>query len=228
MLYTIGDLHLSLDKSKPMDIFGTEWEGHAEKIQQNFAVADSSDVTVICGDLTWGIDMESCLQDFLYIDALPGNKIILKGNHDYWWTTASSAMKFFAKHEITTISILNNNCYYYNGVALCGTRGWMYSVGSETEHDKKMMNREAQRLENSLKAADSTAEKFCFLHYPPIYGRFRADKMIELMKIYGVTRCYYGHIHGPGRAYAVEGTRDGIEYKLVSADHAGFKPIAII
>lgn len=228
MLYTIGDFHLSLDKSKPMDIFGAEWEGHAEKLRQNFTVVGESDVTVICGDLTWGMDMEGCLRDFLFIDALPGRKIILKGNHDYWWTTAGAAMKFFEKHGITTIDILNNNCYYYNGSALCGTRGWMYPSGGGTEHDRKMMDREAQRLEISLKAADGASDKLCFLHYPPIYGRFRAEKTLELMKAYGVSRCYYGHIHGPARAYAFEGTRDGIEYKLVSADHLDFRPAAIL
>jgi hypothetical protein len=228
MLYTIGDLHLSFDAAKPMSIFGSEWEDHAEKLKKNFATLNSDDVCVICGDLTWGMDMKSCLSDFRFIDELPGKKIILKGNHDFWWTTASKTMRFFDENGIKTIDILNNNCFFYENIALCGTRGWMCPNENPADHDRKIMQREVQRLETSLKAAVDCERKICFLHYPPIYGKFYATDIIALMKDYGVRECYYGHIHGPGRLNAIEGEVSGITYRLISADHVSFCPIKIV
>lgn len=227
MLYTIGDLHLSFEADKPMDIFGAEWENHAEKLRESFSRLSSDDVTVICGDLTWGMDMKSCLEDFRFIDAFPGRKIILKGNHDYWWTTATKAKKFFEENGITTIDVLHNNCFFYEGIALCGTRGWFCPTENAAEHDRKIMSREVLRLEASLAAAGEAERKICFLHYPPIYGRYYAREMIDLMHAYGVRECYYGHIHGSGRLQAFEGEADGITYKLISADHVKFTPIFI-
>ena len=227
MLYTIGDLHLSFESSKPMDIFGAEWENHAEKLKANFSTLSDEDMCVICGDLTWGMDMSSCLEDFKFIDRLPGKKIILKGNHDFWWSTASKAMRFFHENNISSIEILNNNCFFYEDIAICGTRGWMCPQENASEHDRKIMQREIQRLETSLKAAGDCERKICFLHYPPIYGRYKAVEMIELMQSYEVRECYFGHIHGAGRVYAVEGVVDGIAYHLVSADHVAFCPVKI-
>ncbi|MGM9522050.1 MAG: metallophosphoesterase [Oscillospiraceae bacterium] len=227
MLYTIGDLHLSFEASKPMSVFGAEWENHAEKLKENFLRLNEEDICVVCGDLTWGMDMKSCLADFKFIDALNGKKIILKGNHDFWWTTASKASRFFEENGINTISVLNNNCFFYEGTAICGTRGWMCPTENASAHDKKIMQREVQRLETSLKAAGDCEEKICFLHYPPIFGKFFAKDMIDLMHAYGVKECYYGHIHGPGRLYAVEGNVSGISYHLISADHVNFCPVKI-
>lgn len=227
MLYVIGDLHLSFEASKPMDIFGAEWENHAFKLKENFKKLNDEDLCVICGDLTWGMDMKSCLEDFKFIDAFPGKKIILKGNHDFWWTTASKAKKFFSENGITTIEILNNNCFFYENIALCGTRGWFCPNENAAEHDRKIMQREVLRLEASLKAAGECDRKICFLHYPPIYGRYYAGEIIGLMHDYGVKECYFGHIHGPGRFQAFEGEADGITYRLISADHINFDPIKI-
>ena len=210
-----------------MDIFGPEWEDHAEKLRKNFSKLNYDDVCVICGDLTWGMDMNSCLEDFRFIDRLPGKKIILKGNHDFWWSTASKAMRFFHENGMYTISILNNNCYFYNNIAICGTRGWMCPQENASEHDRKIMQREIQRLETSLKAAGDIERKICFLHYPPIFGRYKSDEMIQLMLSYGVKECYYGHIHGAGKLYAIEGNVGGIEYHLISADNVGFCPVKI-
>jgi len=228
MLYVIGDLHLSFETEKPMSIFGPEWEDHAEKLRQNFSSLTEEDTTVICGDLTWGMDMKSCLEDFKFIDAIPGKKIILKGNHDYWWTTASKTKKFFADNGITTIDVLNNNCFFYGDAAICGTRGWFCPNENGTEHDRKILQREIMRLETSLIAAGDAERKICFLHYPPVYGRYYAKGMIELFQKYGVRECYYGHIHGGGRLQAFEGEADGVSYKLISADHVGFRPIKIL
>lgn len=228
MLYTIGDLHLSFETDKPMDIFGPEWSGHAEKLLRGFGGVSEDDVTVICGDLTWGMDMDSCLSDFQFIHKLPGRKIILKGNHDYWWSTASKAKKFFAENGIDSIDILNNNCYFYENAALCGTRGWMCPNENGSPHDRKIMAREVQRLEASLTAAGESERKIVFLHYPPIFGKFYASGMVEAMVRHGVRECYYGHIHGSGRRLAFEGEDRGIRYKLISADHVGFCPVKIM
>ncbi len=228
MLYTVGDLHLSFEADKPMDIFGPEWAGHAEKLRRGFESVGDDDVTVICGDLTWGMDMAGCLSDFRFIDALPGRKIILKGNHDYWWSTASKTKKFFAENGIGSIDILNNNCFFYENAAICGTRGWMCPNGNGSDHDKKIMAREVQRLRVSLEAAGECQRKLVFLHYPPIFGKFYAAGMVEAMVEHGVRECFYGHIHGSGRRLAFEGEDRGIRYKLVSADHLGFCPVKIM
>ncbi len=227
MLWTIGDLHLSFGSDKPMSVFGPEWEGHEEKLRVCFSLVNDDDVTVICGDLTWGMDMEGCREDFRFIDALPGRKIILKGNHDFWWTTASAAKRFFTENNISTIDILNNNCFFYENIALCGTRGWLCPNENGSAHDRKIMAREIQRLETSLRAAGDAERKIVFLHYPPIFGRFYASGMIEVMERYGVRECYYGHLHGPGRAGAFEGVDREIRYRLISADHTGFFPVKI-
>lgn len=228
MLWTIGDLHLSFGSNKPMDVFGKDWAGHVERLTEGFKRVGPDDVTVICGDLTWGMDMESCLQDFLYIHRLPGRKIILKGNHDYWWSTAAKAKSFFLENGIDSIDILHNNCFFYKDAALCGTRGWMCPVENPAPHDKKMMDREIIRLEASLKAAGETERKIVFLHYPPIFGRSYAAGMIDVMERFGVRECYYGHIHGAGRSLAFEGEDRNIRYKLISCDHVGFCPIKIM
>ena len=152
-LYTIGDPHLSLGTNKPMDVFGGRWENYVQKLSDGFAGLNDDDLTVLCGDITWGMTMEEALPDFKFIDALPGRKIILKGNHDYWWTTATKARSFFAKHDIKTIDVLHNSSFEYAGVSICGTRGWFYEESKGVEHDKKIMNREIMRLEASLKAA---------------------------------------------------------------------------
>ena len=152
-LYTIGDLHLSLGTNKPMDVFGGRWENYVQKLSEGFSQLNDDDLTVLCGDITWGMTMEEALPDFKFIDALPGKKIILKGNHDYWWTTATKARSFFEKNDIKNIDVLHNSSFAYGEVSICGTRGWFYEESKGVEHDKKIMNREIMRLEASLKAA---------------------------------------------------------------------------
>ena len=125
-LYAIGDLHLSLNSNKPMDIFGEGWHNYVERIREGFSTLTDDDVTVLCGDLSWGMSLEESLEDFRFIDALPGKKILMKGNHDYWWNTAAKMTKFFEEHELTTLSLLHNNCLFYGDKAICGTRGWFY------------------------------------------------------------------------------------------------------
>ena len=225
-LYAIGDLHLSFGVDKPMDIFGRAWQNHVERLQEGFSALGPEDVTVICGDLSWGMDLGQCREDFLFIDRLPGKKIVLKGNHDYWWSTASKAKAFFAENGITTIDILNNNCFFYGDLAICGTRGWFYEEETGSAHDKKIMARELMRLETSLQAAGER-EKYVFLHYPPIYGNYVCEEILELFEKYGVTLCCAGHIHGKGHALRFEGERNGTQYRLVSSDFLGFRPLKL-
>ena len=197
-----------------------------QKLKDGFSIVGEDDLTVICGDISWGMGIEETKEDFLFIDALPGKKIILKGNHDYWWSTAAKAKKFFAQNGITTIDILYNNSFDYGEYAICGTRGWFYEEEKGGEHDAKIMRREIMRLEASLKAAGDK-KKLVFLHYPPLFQSYRCEEILELLKSYEVRLCCYGHIHGKGCAYAFNGWRDGTEFRLVSADFVDFTPVKV-
>ena len=227
-LFAIGDLHLSLGGEKPMDVFGGRWQDYTEKIKKGFAaVVGPEDVTVICGDVSWGMDFDSAREDFLYIDALPGKKLILKGNHDYWWSTAAKARNFFAENGIGSIDILHNNFFDYLGVGLCGTRGWFYEEEKGVEHDKKILARECLRLEASLRAAGDR-KKYVFLHYPPKYQGYECPELLALLEKYGVKQCCYGHIHSKGCASAFNGEYGGTLFRLVSADYLDFVPAKIL
>lgn len=226
-LFAIGDLHLSLSTNKPMDVFGGRWENYVEKIKSGFSQLTDDDITVLCGDISWGMDLADCLADFLFIEALPGKKIILKGNHDYWWTTLTKANRFFADHSIDSLSLLHNNCHMLGDVAICGTRGWFFEEETGTEQDKKVRNRELMRLAASLKAADKAGarEKLCFFHYPPRYRDYVCEETVNIMSTYNVRHCFYGHIHGAtGHRLAVQGDVDGIMYTMISADYLEFTP----
>ena len=223
-LYAIGDLHLSLASNKPMDVFGAGWTNYVERIREGFSVLTEDDVTVLCGDLSWAMGLEESLEDFRFIDALPGKKYIIKGNHDYWWNTASKMKKFFEANGLTTLEVMHNNSFLYGDVALCGTRGWFYEEDAAAgSHNDKVLQRELGRLETSLKAAGER-EKICFLHYPPLYHGYRCEEVLKLLKQYDVKRCCYGHLHGPSHRLAVRGAAEGIEFTMVSADYLSFSP----
>ena len=160
-LYVIADLHLSLGADKPMDVFGGRWEGYMDKLRAGLAVIGPEDTTVLPGDLSWALGIEQAKEDFAFISAIPGRKILLKGNHDYWWTTAAKFYKFCAEQGFSNMEILHNNCRFYGDVALCGTRGWFYEEDKGGTHDEKVFRRELGRLETSLKAAGKR-EKLCF------------------------------------------------------------------
>ena len=221
-LYAIGDLHLSLNSDKPMDIFGEKWHGYVDKIRAGFAPLHEDDVTVLCGDLSWGMSLEESLEDFRFIHALPGKKILMKGNHDYWWNTVAKMQRFFDENGLDSFEILHNNCRLYGELALCGTRGWFYEE-DRGEHSAKIFNRELMRLEASLKAAGER-EKYCFLHYPPLYQGYRCQEILDLLEAYGVRRCFYGHLHGGSHRLAISGQVGSVEYRLIAADYLGFRP----
>lgn len=225
-LYAIGDTHLSLSSGKPMDVFGGGWTGYVDKLKEGFSQIRPEDTVVLCGDLSWAMGLEEAREDFAFLNALPGKKLLMKGNHDYWWNTAAKMERFFQENGFTTFHLLHNNCHFYGDIALCGTRGWFYEEDREG-HGTKIFNRELIRLEASLKAGGEK-EKFCFLHYPPLYQGYRCQEIIDLMERYGVTRCYYGHLHSGSHRLAASGKHGGIEYHLVSADYLGFRPEKLV
>lgn len=226
-LYAIGDLHLCLSAAKPMDVFGGAWLGYMEKLKQNISCITPADTTVLLGDLSWALDLNDAAEDFRFINEIPGQKIILKGNHDYWWSTASKFYNFCSENDFSNQFILNNNHYVYNGWAICGTRGWFYEEQRSGEHDEKVFKRELLRLEASLQSAGDLP-KLVFLHYPPKYKGYECTEIIDLLHKYDVRRCFYGHLHGPSHGLAIEGLWDGIEYKLVAADYLDFRPFVVI
>lgn len=226
-LYAIGDLHLSLGAEKPMDIFGGNWVGYMDKLKEGLSVIKPEDTTVLLGDLSWALDLEGAKPDFAWINEIPGRKIILKGNHDYWWSTASKFYKFCDDNGFSDQFILNNNHYEYEGMAICGTRGWFFEEDRSGDHDEKVFKRELIRLETSLKSAGEKP-KMVFLHYPPRYKGYQCDEILELLSKYDVRRCFYGHLHGPSHKLAMEGLWDGVEFRLVSADFLDFKPFTVI
>jgi len=225
-LYTIGDLHLCLGASKPMDVFGGTWIGYMDKLQEGLSIIRPEDTTVLLGDLSWALDMDGAKEDFAWIDQIPGKKIILKGNHDYWWSTVTKFYKFCEKNGFSNQLILNNNHYEYDGFAICGTRGWFFEEERSNDHDEKVFKRELIRLEASLKSAGNLP-KLVFLHYPPLYKGYSCNEILDLLRQYEVRQCFYGHLHGASHGLAMEGQWDGINYKLVSADRLDFKPYRI-
>ena len=227
-LYAIGDLHLSLGSDKPMDVFGGDWDNYIEKIKSGFSLVGQDDVCVLCGDTSWAMSLEESIADFRFICGLPGRKIILKGNHDYWWTTSTKMKSFFSQNDIMDIEILNNNCFFYEGTAICGTRGWLTEGETDTPHNQKIMARETMRLRASLQAAGDAEVKLCFFHYPPRFKNMVCQDIIDVMNEFGVRKCWYGHIHGIGHRYAVTGEVEGIDYQMLSADYTGFVPQRII
>lgn len=222
-LYAIGDLHLCLGASKPMDIFGGAWVGYMDKLKDGLSVITHEDTTVLLGDLSWALGMDAAIADFAWMNQIPGRKIILKGNHDYWWSTAAKFYKFCEENGFENFHILNNNCYVYGDIAICGTRGWFYEEDRSGEHDEKVFKRELGRLEASLKAAGEK-QKIVFLHYPPRYKGYECQEILSLLRQYDVRQCFYGHLHGASHGLAQEGLWDGIDFKLVAADKLQFKP----
>jgi len=191
---------------------------------EGFSSLSADDVCVLCGDISWGMSLEESLSDFLFIDRLPGKKIILKGNHDYWWATAAKMESFFSANGITSIEILHNNCYYCDGVAICGTRGWLGDEQLGVEQNAKIYSRETTRLRASLLSAKNADVKICFFHYPVRFKNIVCHELISVMDEFGVKSCFYGHLHGEGHRLAVRGLVDGINYEIVSADFVDFVP----
>lgn len=232
--YTIGDLHLSFHENKPMGIFGENWEGHEEKIRKDWLKkVKEDDLVVIPGDFSWSTYLKDMLEDFSYLNQLPGKKLLLKGNHDYWWTTVTSMRKFLKENDFNNIDFLHNTAYESPNYIIAGTRGWGQNEEGE---DQKLLKREAARLELSLEVAqeikkNQEKEIIVFLHYPPIISNnlinHEMSEFVKVMKKYEIKKCYYGHLHSTSIKEAVEGEHYGINFKLVSADALDFKLLEI-
>ena len=231
-IYAISDLHLALSIDKPMDVFGERWHGYMERLKTEWGrTVSDEDHVVIPGDVSWATYIEQALDDFRFINELPGKKIILKGNHDYWWTTMSKLKKFLAENGFDSISFLHNSSCVVDNAALCGTRGWKCPGDEDfSEEDAKIYKRELERLELSLKKA-APAEKSGFivvaLHYPPFNAKGEPSDFVGIMRRYGVKLGIYGHLHSGRVNSAVEGEHYGMDFKLVSADYLGFRPVLI-
>lgn len=226
-LFAIADLHLSLGADKPMDVF-EGWQGYTEKLEKNWrAIVTEEDTVVIAGDVSWAMKLEDTAADFAFIHALPGQKLILKGNHDYWWTTKKKMDAYLCARGFDTLHIVHNNAVVVGDRAVCGTRGWLYNA--ETEEDRKIVNREVGRLNASIDDAERQGAKpVVFLHYPPVYDGAECREILDVLKKRGITQCYFGHIHGSQAAKrAVAGEYAGIKMRLISCDYVGFTPVLV-
>ena len=237
-IYTISDLHLSYSVDKPMDIFGSEWFNYMDKIKQNWLrCIKSDDTVVIAGDISWATYLDELFWDFDFLQKLPGQKIILKGNHDYWWETMKKMENYVNKNNFSSIKFLHNNCFFIENTFICGTRGWETMDKDsnknlrEQAEDLKIFKRELQRMELSLSCAAEQIKSgnlseyttVAALHFPPF--SYKGDtEFTEIFKKYKVDICIYGHLHGDAIRHAKEGNIDGIEYMLVSADKLMFEP----
>lgn len=228
-LFVIGDTHLSFGVNKPMDIFGG-WRDHTVLLEAAWRERiGQEDTVVLAGDISWGMTLDEALPDFRWLDALPGSeKIILKGNHDYWWSTVGKMQKYLAEQGLGTLRLLHNNHYAYGEYGICGTRGWVNMEPGEPAN-AKVNAREAQRLEVSLKSAEAAGLKpIVFLHYPPVYGASCNWEILEVLWRHPVQDCYYGHVHGKAHSHAVNGERDGICYHLIAGDYIQFIPQKVL
>lgn len=231
-LYVIGDLHLTFsDPSKTMEVF-PGWENYQERIEKNWLeTVKPEDTVVIAGDLSWGMSLQQAEPDFRFINGLPGRKLILKGNHDYWWVTKKKMETFFAENSFDTLKIIHNNHYAYENYGICGTRGWVNGTdGSRDVQDEKVLKREVQRLETSIKSAvEAGLEPLVFMHYPPIFASNFNYDILEILYRYNIKECYYGHIHGrSAHELCVKNTYDGVNFHLISGDYIHFMPEKVL
>ena len=223
-LFAIADTHLSFGTNKPMDTF-EGWSNYTQWLENNWnRLVGNEDYVIIAGDISWAMNFDELKADFAFIDSVKGKKIILKGNHDYWWNTVKKMNEFLDLNNFKSISFLYNNAYEFDGFSVCGSRGWL--LDSDEQQDEKVLRREVLRLEMSLDSAKSD-EKIVFLHYPPITTNEKCDDILNLLVKYGIKKCYYGHLHGAAAKYAVDDSINGVDFKLISADRLNFTPYLI-
>lgn len=252
MVYVIGDLHLSFGVcDKKMDVFGKAWEDHENKVKTNWLnTVKETDTVILAGDFSWAMNLKEVLADFKFIENLPGKKILLKGNHDYWWTTVNKMKEFLKENNLKTIDFLYNNAYLVEDLAICGSKGW--SLLNPIEEFTNI-RREVIRLQNSIidmkakleNAKENKYKKICVLHYPPLYTGWKKEvknhflndgitteqlqaKLDELdfekvLKENNIQKCVFGHLHGIAHKEAITGLVDGIDYQLISGDYLDFK-----
>lgn len=225
-IFVMGDLHLSFGTDKPMDKFG--WGNHSEKIKENWLEnVKPQDTVILPGDFSWGMTFEEVYQDFVFLNALPGTKILSKGNHDYWWNTITKMEKYLQENGFEKIYFLQNNSYLVEDKMIVGTRGWT-TLNWKTENGYKILKRENERLKLSINIGieqfGEDKEMLCFLHYPPFFKESVPEEIdfVKTMQNNHITKCYYGHLHGNSHKEAFEGEKEGIHFSLVSSDYLGF------
>ncbi len=230
--FVIADLHLAQTMNKPMDIFGVRWENHTQKIKENWQkTVSDSDTVVIAGDVSWGMRIEEAEADFRFLQELPGHKIVLKGNHDYWWQTMKKLLEFRDRVGAFSVDFLFNNAYETDEFILCGTRGWTLEHVYSPD-DQKIVNRETERLRASiregkkLQANSPDKELLVFLHYPPAYANLRLQSICEVLAEEQIRRVFYGHMHNADTSRLVHQIA-GASSQLIAADHIGFCPFKI-
>lgn len=222
-IFAIGDTHLSFGTNKPMNIF-KGWDNYVERLTQNWhALVTTDDTVVIAGDISWAMSLNEAKEDFRFLNDLPGQKIILKGNHDYWWNTRRKMDMFLEENGFSTLKILHNDAYLIGRFCICGTRGWFYDAEDNT--DAKVISREAQRLSSSIAAARKLGgEPIVFLHYPPLTYTQECAPILQVLQNENIHRCFYAHLHGVSAFSAFQGEKYGTKFELVSCDYLKFCP----
>lgn len=222
-IFVIADLHLSFETNKPMNIFGENWENHEKKIENNWRnKVKEKDLVILPGDFSWAMKLEDTFQDFQYLNNLPGKKLLLKGNHDYWWNTLTKMRDYLKQNKFENIDFIQNNYYEYENIIITGVHGWLING---KEEDMKILRREKLRLEMELesitKQYEYKKEIIVFMHYPP-YEKTEYP-FAEIFEKYNVQKCYYVHLHGE-QAYGdiKDFEYNNVEYKLISADYLNF------
>lgn len=226
-LYTIADLHLSLGANKPMDVF-EGWHNYVERLEENWrSIVKPEDTVVIAGDISWAMKLEETEKDFAFLHSLPGTKLLLKGNHDYWWSTRNKIDTYLAEKGFYSLHIIHNDSYAVGEFGICGTRGWLYNAA--TDEDIKIVNREAGRLITSINHAVAQGlTPIVFLHYPPVYDGMVCKEILQILLDRGISKCYFGHIHGTQASRrAITGEYQGIELHLISCDYLHFAPLFV-
>lgn len=235
-VFVISDLHLSTNADKSMEVFGQRWQNYTERLRQNWnAVVESGDTVIVPGDISWGLTLSDAIPDLLFLNSLNGRKIIGKGNHDFWWQTASKIKTAFEENHIETIDILYNNSYVAENFIICGTRGW-YSGDKQVDtandtNNLKIVRREAIRLRLGLESAmkkkiETQLPVIVFFHFPPLWNGFICRELLNVLHDYDIKNCYFGHIHG-FTCLEKHFKFEDVSFTLVSSDHLGFTPIPV-
>ncbi len=236
-VWTIADLHLAHAVNKPMNKFGRRWTGHTEKIESRWrALVNDSDTVVVPGDISWGMTLDEAREDLAFIDRLPGKKLLARGNHDYWWASLAKMRALCEAEGFTTLEFMQNSAHPVENLILAGSRGWyieqrLQNTPMPTDYEK-IVARECLRIGMSLDEADKLretnpdAQTLVFLHFPPVFGDFICEPIVETLKSRGIRDCYFGHIHG---VYNVPGNfeHEGIRMHLISADFLDFYPVMV-
>lgn len=235
-LYVIADLHLSCaaETDKSMEVFGDRWANYTERLYRNWThLVAPEDTVIVPGDISWALTLPEAREDLAFIDRLPGKKILMKGNHDFWWSSMKKLESFCEENGFSTLSFLYHDACRVEGKIVAGTRGWLWAENAEKAdpEGQKILAREALRLEMSLAAARRLREEtpdcevIAFFHYPPVWNGASCPALTEPLRRDGIRRCYFGHIHGVAGARKI--TEDGITYCLTSADALDFTPCFI-